>query len=195
MLSTRKFAMLGFALLLAMTAVGCDEDRPRPDVDRTLGGPGLQSRDLREMTDRMAPDLLTIPEIVQNPNRVTIVVKGVQNNQEGNQGRNLDIYTDRLAGLLNSSSARDRIAFIEENATLRSLQAQELGNPDPFGEAGRTSAPADPKIQPQFALMGKFDSMRDSKTTYFLCQFKLTDLQTGRIVWEGQYDTRTWNHS
>ena len=185
MVPTQKFAMLSVALILGAAALGCEE-KPRPDVDRTLEGPGLQSRDLREMTDRMAPDLLTIPEITQNPNRVTIVLKGVQNNQEEDHTRNLDIYTDRLAGLLNSSSARDRLAFIEENATLRNLQSQELGTP--------AAGSIDPKIQPQFALTGKFDSMRDSKSTYFLCQFKLTDLQTGRIVWTNQYDTRTWNH-
>src|ERR1700733_10816437 len=45
--------------------VGCDKDRDemRPDLDKVVSNEhGLQSRDLREMTDRMGPDLLLIPE-------------------------------------------------------------------------------------------------------------------------------------
>ncbi len=188
---TRVIALLGVMATLGMLAA-C-EDRPRPDVDATLGGPGLTSRDLREMTDRMAPDLLTIPEIANNQTRITVVVKGVKNNQEGDNTRNLDIYVDRLADLLKTSSARDRILFVEENATLRNLQAQELGTPDPFGDAGRAGTTDDQRILPQFALTGKFDSERDSKTTYFQCAFQLLDIRTGAVVWTDTYDTRTWN--
>jgi hypothetical protein len=187
----------GLCLTAALAGgfAGCDKSRDemRPDMDTVMTENGLQSRDLREMTDKMAPDLLQIPQIVNNPYKVTIVVKGVRNGLEGEQGRDIDIFVARLAGLLNSSSARDRISFVEERATVDRMAAQELGNRDPFEEASRQPMAPSPSIQPQFALYGEFRSMRNSKTTYYLCQFKLTNLTTREIVWQNQYETRTLN--
>ncbi len=189
----KRTAVMGLAAVLACGFVGCggeDKDRSemRPDMDKVVSGEhGLQSRDLREMTDRMAPDLLTIPEIAQNPYRAVIVVKGVQNKTEDMPGRNLDIYAARLAGLLNQAPTRDRLLFVEEKATLENLQNEELG-----GTPG-VKAPGDTRIKPQYALYGTFFSMDNGKTTYYLCQFKLTSLLTGAEVWSGQYEVRTLN--
>lgn len=189
----QKFAMLGTVLALAVAAGACQEDR-RPDMDKTLNEGGLQSKDLRGMTDKVAPDLLAIPQIAGNPNQVTIVVTGMENHLDGNQARNLDIYVQRLYGLLASSSARGKIAFVENNATFSRIQAQELGTPDPFGQAGRTPAAPDARLQPQYALYGKMYSMHDRKDTYYLCQFQLTDLQTRQVIWgPTNYEVRTLN--
>jgi hypothetical protein len=193
-----KLAAVCLGGFLLVAAAGCDNthDTMRPDMDTVVKGDhGLQSADLRQMTSKMAPDLLQIPEIVQNPYRVTVVVKGVQNKTEDMPGRNLDIYAARLAGLLNSSQARDRMLFVEERATLENLQNQELGNRGPnFEDETRTGQPpANPRIQPQFALYGTFYSQAGGRTTYYLCQFQLTDLRTGAKVWENQYEVRTLN--
>lgn len=190
-----KLAALALAGTMALTLGACDKNRDemRPDLDTVLKENGLQSRDLREMTDRMAPDLLQIPEITQNPTRITVVVKGVENKTETEPGRNMDIFVMRLAGLLNSSAARDRILFVEERKTTARMQNEELGNNDPFEERSRGNAPPDQAIRPQFFLYGTISSMNNGRTTYYLCDFKLTSSATGAIVWNHQYETRTLN--
>lgn len=196
-----KIAALALAVTLAALA-GCEpsRDQLRPDMDRVMAGErGLQSRDLREMTDRMAPDLLTIPEIVQNPYRVTVVMKTPKNKMESDPTRDLTIYVARLKALLNSSSARDRMAFVEEQATLRNFQAQELGggvNPDPFEDATRNPnapRPVDPRVRPQYVLTADFYEMNNGRTSYYLCTFHLLDINTGVQVWEKPYEVRTLN--
>jgi hypothetical protein len=194
-----KFAALALVANAACALPGCEKSRDemRPDMDKVVSDePGLQSRDLREMTDKMAPDLLRIPEIVQNPTRVVVVMTGIANHFESDPTRDLTIYVARLKTLLNSSASRDRIAFVEPRANLQKLQAQELsgGSSDPFEEASRTGVmPTDPRVQPQYALKGEFYEMHNAKTSYYLCTFQLTDLHTGVQVWEGKYEVRTLN--
>ncbi len=198
---SKLVAICGILGAVAVGLGGCDKDRNemRPDPDKVSDEKGLQSRDLREMTNKMAPDLLAIPEIVQQPYRAVIVMKDIENKTEDDPGRNLNIYVARLVGLLNSTQAHDRIAFVEQRATLEKLQGEELGggaNNDPFEDASRGGGappPPDPRVKPQYALWGTFYSMNNGKTSYYLCQFKLTSLTTGLQVWTGQYEVKTLN--
>jgi hypothetical protein len=191
-----RLAALALAANALVALPGCEKSRDemRPDMDTVMSGEkGLQSRDLREMTDKMAPDLLRIPEIVQNPTRVVVVMKPIQNKLETNPTRDLTIYVARLKTLLNSSSARDRMAFVEDQATLRRMQGEEFGNRDPFEDASRNGIPNDPRVKPQYALFGTFYEMRNTRTSYFLCTFRMTDLRTGVQVWENSYEVRALN--
>lgn len=187
---------LGAALMAGVA--GCDNthDTMRPDMDKVEPGEhGLQSADLRQMTSKLAPDLLAIPEIANSPYRAVIVVKGVQNKTEDMPGRNMDIYTARLAGLL-AQYGGDRVVFVDEQAHLAQMQSAELNRPGMVTEdESRTGQPpANPRQQPEYYLDGTFYSMNNGKTTYYLCQFQLTNLVTGVRVWgPRQYETRTLN--
>jgi hypothetical protein len=111
----------------------------------------------------------------------------------GDPTRDMTIYVARLKALLNSSSARDKIAFVEEQATLRNFQAQELGNRDPFEDASRNPNMTDPRQRPQFVLTGDFYEMNNGPTSYWLFTFHLLDINTGVQVWEKPYEVRTRN--
>jgi PBP1b-binding outer membrane lipoprotein LpoB len=193
-----KIAVCTLALGLALAGVGCEKSRDemRPNMDRVSGHErGLQSRDLREMTDRMAPDMLTIPEIVQNPTKITIVMKPIEN-KTAQPERDLTIFVARLKNLLNSNASRDRLAFVEDQATLRALQAQELGSGQPGFEDGGRTGPiinSDPRIVPQYVLWGTFYEMDSGHSSYFLCEFRLTNINTGKQVWTHQYEVKTLN--
>jgi hypothetical protein len=196
---TAKCAALALAAAVGLSIGGCEKNRDemRPDMDTVMNERGLQSRDLREMTDKLAPDLLQIPEIANNPNKVVIVMKPIQNKLESDPGRDLTIYVARLKSLLNSR-ARDKMAFVEDQATLRRVQGEELGggNPDPFEDAsrGNMQMPPDQRVKPQYALWGTFYEQNNGKTSYYLCTFRLTDLKTGVQIWEGPpYEVRTLN--
>jgi len=184
-------ALLGLGLTMGMVA-GCEktpaEMRGNPS-DLTVGDSGLQSKDLVQMTDEMAPDLLKIPEIAANPNKVVIVVMGVDN-QTGDPTQNMSIYAARLRVLLNTH-ARDRLAFVERQQNTRQLQAAEGGGGDSFEQGSRNGAPGDSRLVPQFALKGEFHSLDRAHSHYFLCAFQLTRITTGEIVWEHSYEVKT----
>lgn len=156
---------------------------------------GLQSKDLIEMTDKLAADVLKIPEIAGSPTKIVIVMKDIENHTS-QPGTSLRIYVARMRVKLNTY-ARDRLAFVEERKTTARLQNEELGNTntDPFGEAGRPGGapPGTPLLQAGYVLKGEFLDLPRGATTYYLCNFQLTNLRTGEIVWENKYETRTLN--
>jgi len=195
MTKMRTFAatVLGVALALG-TLGGCAQtpaDMRGNPSDLTVGDRGLQAKDLVEMTDKLAPDLLQIPEIVRNPNKVVIVMTGIEN-QTGDPTQNMNIYVARLRTLLNQH-ARDRLAFVEQRHTTEGLQAAEgPGNTDPFEEGSRAGAPGGSgRLLPQMALKGVFMSLDKANSHYYLCTFQLTSIRTGEIVWEGRYEVKT----
>jgi PBP1b-binding outer membrane lipoprotein LpoB len=187
-------AALPLALLL-----GCASqpsyDQMRPDPSSVVAGDhGLQSKDLIEMSDKMAPSILKIPEIAQNPNQVVIVMTGIENHLSSSPGEDLTIYLARMKGLLNKN-ARDRLTFVEPRQTTERLQAQEgAGGGDPFGEASRGGGSAPTRWVPQYALKGIFYDKVNGQTTYYLCTFQLTNINTGQQVWEDTYEVRTGNY-
>ena len=197
-LFAKNVVVLALAAGFALAGAGCDKTRDelRPDMDTIRSDTrGLQARDLREMASRLAPDLLQCADIVRNPYRVTIVMKDMANKTDNSlRGQDMNIYVAKLTSLLNTGVTADRMLFVEQQATLRNMQAQELGTPDPFGDAGRAPT-ADPRILPQFALYGEVRSMTNTngRTTYYLFQFHLTNLTTGGQSWNGSYEVLTLN--
>jgi hypothetical protein len=192
----RVLTLAAVTASIALAGAGCEasRDEMRPDMDKVISGEqGLQSRDLREMTNQMAPDLLQIREIVANPNRIVVTIRPPKNMTESERGRDMTIYVARLKALLNSSASRDRIAFIEDAETLRQYQAQELGGSDPYGDAGRTQGAPDRRVRPQYVLTGEIYEKNEGRTRYYLCTFHLTDIVTGVQVWEKPYEVRTLN--
>ncbi len=187
----------GMALAACLLLTGCAEhgySYYRPGVSSFQpGDQGLQSRDLVDMTNRLAADLLKIPEIAQNPNKVIIVMTGIDN-KTSQPWQNDQIYLARMRALLNQY-ARDRIAFVIQPQELQQLQQQELGGAggDAFEQSSRGQVPQNTRMIPQYALKGVFYDLPNSATTYYLCTFQLVNLQTGEVVWEGHYETRTLN--
>jgi hypothetical protein len=194
-LFVKNLVVLTVAAGTALAGVGCEKSRDelRPDMDRVMDGDrGMQSRDLREMSARLAPDLLACADVARNPYRVTIVMKGMDNKTEDMRGRDLTIYVAKLTSLLNTGQTADRLMFVENLAKLQAMRAQEGINPDPFGDAGRVPT-ADQRLVPQYYLAGELYSMVNGRTTYYLVQFHLTNFSTGAQVWNGSYEVRTLN--
>jgi len=192
---TKNMAVLGLAAGVALAGAGCEKSRDemRPSMDTIRSDErGPQCRDLREMASRLAPQVLQCNDIVRNPTRIIVVMKDMVNKTEDMPGRDMNIYVAKLTGLLNTPAAADRILFVEQAATLANMQNQELGNPDPFGDAGRAPTVSQ-RYVPQFALYGTVYSMNNGATSYYLFQFHLTNLTTGGQSWSGEYEVRTLN--
>lgn len=195
---------MGLGLLLGVAVLGSGlggcastptEQQVRADPTTLIeGDKGLQSKDLVEMTDKMAPSILQKDVIARNPYKVVIVTTGIDN-KTNNPGEDLTIYVARIQGLL-MEHATDRVSFVENRTTLDKLIAAEGAAPavDPFEQGSRgAAAPANPRMVAGYALHGVFYQQSKSVTSFYLCQFKLTDMRTGEIVWQGNYEVRTLN--
>jgi hypothetical protein len=94
--------MIGPALLLACAS--CWSDRPheygkdRPPVDQIDSrDKGLQSKEVVAATDKLAMDLLSLPELNQSAQQWTMVVTNVENHTSDPRF-NYDIFIERLRG-------------------------------------------------------------------------------------------------
>ncbi len=165
----------------------------RPGISQFVpGDAGLQSRDLVDMTDKLAADLLKIPEIANNPNKVIIQVTSIRN-QTSTPWQNDQIYLARMRVLL-SKYAGDRIAFTLPPQQLAQLQQETLGSSaGGFEQSSRGAAPSSGRLLPQYALTGVFFDLPNAATTYYLCEFQLADIRTGQIIWDRKYEVRTLN--
>jgi len=51
----------------------------------------------------------------------------------------------------------------------------------------------DPRQKPQYVLTGEIYEKHQGRTSYYLCTFHLTDINTGVQVWEKPYEVTTLN--
>jgi hypothetical protein len=196
--------LAGAGLMLGI--VGCHDDRPheygleRPPVDRLdARDSGLQSKDVVAASDKMTMALLSLPELNASQHRWLIVVDRAEN-ITGNNRQNLDIFLERVRVKI-AQQGRGRVQLIENRDKLRELQSRELeggtASADEFGQGGAGggghSAPGPAGIQPDFSLYARIMEMPNRGTSYFLCEFTLTDLHNRTQIWTDSYEVKVNN--
>ncbi|CAN5382129.1 hypothetical protein BH09PLA1_BH09PLA1_30630 [soil metagenome] len=187
-------------LSLAMLTGACHHDKPheygrqRPPVeDLDPRDRGLQSKDVVVASDQMAQDLLALPELNESQHQWTIVVDRVENRTTGNRF-DMNIFLYRLKNNL-ARYGRGRVALIENKARYRDVQSRELEGEregDEFGQGGGggKSAPGPAGIQPDFGLYARITEMPNRGTSYYFCEFTLTNLKTRQQVWNNAYEVK-----
>lgn len=188
-----KFATI---VLAGVAAAGCAKsyESQRPPVDQLdKRDRGLQSKDVVEASDRMAMDLLAVPELNASDHRWTVVFTGVRN-ETTSARQNLDIFVARMKSRV-ATQGRDRIQIIANRDQFHELQSRELesgrGERDDFQQGGGTVArPGMAGTQPDFVLDAVARDLPNSGTNYYNIEFKLTDLRTREEVWNNQYEVR-----
>jgi hypothetical protein len=189
------------AALLIGAAAGCHEDKPHdygrerpPTGDLYEGDVGLQSKDVIEASDKMAADLLALPELNASQHQWLIVVDRVDN-QTSDPRANLDIFLNRLKTAL-FQKGRGRVQLIENKAKLYELQSRELetgsGERDTYGQgSGNRSGGGGPAgIQPDYSLYAKMTDLPNRKTDYYYTEFTLTDLRNRTLAWTNAYEVK-----
>lgn len=191
------------ALGLAAGIAGChnygkpdDYGRARPPVDRIdPRDSGLQSKDVVASTDQMAMDLLNLPELNASREQWKVVVVPPEN-LTASRGRDFSVFVDRLRVKL-GQLGRGRVALIENRDIYRDLQSRELeptGNGDRFGQGGVSGGAAGGAgMQPDYFLTARITEMPNRATSYFFCEFRLTNANTRQIVWNNSYEVKVAN--
>jgi hypothetical protein len=193
-----RFSTLAIATLVSAIAVGTGcksrtyEDE-RPPVDQlTKGDRGLQSKDVVNASDRMAMELLSLPELNASDHRWTIVFTGVKN-QTVSARNNLDIFIQRLKSNV-QRQGRDRVQIIANRDPFREVQSRELEQErDDFGQGGGGRAPGAAGTQPDFYLEAVAMDLANRKTDYYNFEFRLIDFKTREQVWSGMYEVKAAN--
>lgn len=162
---------------------GVPVTRMNADEQGFVAGTGIESQDLVAVTDKMARNILGIPQIANAVAPPIIVLDPVNN--ETRFPINKDIFLSRIRGELVKKSggkvtflARERMAALEKERNLK--------------REGAVTSNSDPTVQEfkgaDYFLTGELKglSTRTAAGTsdYILYDFHLIDARTSAIVWE-----------
>lgn len=187
--ATLAFTLLGCASSGVRNPSGVPVTEMKADERGFVAGTGVESQDIVTVTDKMARQLLGVPEIAQAQGIPRIVLLPVENNTRFSL--NKDLFLTRIRAQLNEKSggkmrflARDRIAALEQERQLK--------------QSGQVTSNSDPNVQEfkgaDFFLTGKLEghSTRTSQglSDYILYTFQLIDPRTSDIVFEGSHEIK-----
>jgi PBP1b-binding outer membrane lipoprotein LpoB len=161
----------------------------RPDERGFVAGTGVESQDLVAVTDKMARNILGIPQIANAQGVPRIVLDPVKN--ETRFPINKDIFLTRIRTQLNEKAAgkvlflaRDRMATLEHERELK-LSGQVTANADPHVVEFKGA---------DYFLTGSLQGMTTKTgagtSDYILYAFQLIDARTSDIIWEGSSEIK-----
>jgi hypothetical protein len=170
-------------LSLFLLTTGC---RSAVEVGQTTA---LEGADLVAMTDDMSMRIIGSPAVQQAIARdgtLRVVMQPVQNymTAEVLPRGPATAFVARVRALL-AQHAPNQFTWVMNRDDFYMLREQEVGidlGPNPE------------RIQPDYALTARFDSLADEdrrrRTAYYLCAYELTDLRDGSVLWTGRYEVR-----
>jgi PBP1b-binding outer membrane lipoprotein LpoB len=162
-----------------------------PSVSGPVSGIGIESHDIVAMTDQMMRDMLSTPALASRNPAPRIVLDSAHFQNAGMQAINRDLITNRLRVNLNRAAqgrlvfvTRDNLGMVQKERDLKRTGTTDIGT------TGLTHAIAGA----DYLLTGELASLdqRNSKTgmvqRYNQITFEMLDLESGQIVWSGQYE-------
>ena len=190
------FTKLGSTLLAAAALVGCHKsyEDQRPPVDQLDSRDrDLQSKDVVDASDKMAMELLSVPEISATDHRLSVVFTGVRNKTTSYRA-NLDIFIQRLKVNV-AKQGRAKLEIIANRDEFHDLQSRELesgaNERDDFQQgAGKAARPGEAGNQPDYGLEAVAMDLANRGTNYYNFEFRLINFHTREQVWTGMYEVR-----
>ncbi|MDM8541848.1 hypothetical protein QUF90_12240 [Desulfococcaceae bacterium HSG9] len=201
----KSITLFGMTLLFGMVLLfsGCatystqvDNTSGRPSVyvqnDSTgpIAGIGIESQDIIGMTDKMMRDMFTYPILTNAGSPPHVIIDSQYFKNESSSRINLNMITDRLRIGLNRN-ARGRMIFVGRHFSDMVEKEKKLKSQGVVG--GGTTPHASKTLGGDYLLGGRITSQDaiqqstglTSRSTYIM--FEMVDLQTGQIVWGGDY--------
>ena len=147
----------------------------------------LDSANLVEMTEDMTAAILRDPEVQSDLGRkgkLKVVIQPVENRMVGEvlpRGAK-EAFVARLRALL-QERAPEKFTWVMNRDNWYALRDRELDpGPDPM------------RLQPEYALTARFSSITDEsskrRSSYYLCVYNLTDLNSGQTLWTDKYEVK-----
>lgn len=186
MVSLASGLFVGCASTGVRNPSGVPVTQMRADEQGFVAGTGIESQDLVTVADKMARDLLSLPQIANASGAPRIVLLPVKN--ETRFAINKEIFLREIRASLNEKAAgkmvflaRDRMAELERERALKQ-SGQVLSSTDPNVNQFKG---ADYMLTGE--LTGLTTRMSAGTSDYILYSFQLLDPNTSDIIWEGSH--------
>ena len=149
----------------------------------------LDSVDLVKMTDDMATKIVADPRVqaaIAREGQLPVVVQPVENRMvaEVLPRGPAQAFTARVRVLL-SKHAPDRFLWVMNRDAFYELRNREVDI---------DLGPQPERVQPRYALTSIFSSLTKEdpkrRSAYYLCEYQLTDLASGNLLWTGSYEVK-----
>ena len=149
----------------------------------------LDAVDLVRMTDDMAAKIVADPDVqaaIAQEGQLAVVVQPVENRMvaEVLPRGPAQAFTARVRVLL-SRHAPDRFSWVMNRDAFYDLRARETDI---------DLGPPPERVQPRYALTAIFSSLTKEdlrrRSAYYLCEYQLTDLTGGNLLWSGSYEVK-----
>lgn len=176
------------AVFSIIAATSCGTQTNRVHVDETGGveDTGIDSQDLRTVTQKMARSLIQIHEVSQSSSPARIAFLEVKNNS--NDILDTEMFLRKIRRLL-LKHGEGRMRFLDRarvKEIIKEREAKRAGVVTSGGTRGLAGA--------DFFLTGVISSIdkavADKRSTYTLFSFRLTDAESSEIVWEDEYEMK-----
>jgi PBP1b-binding outer membrane lipoprotein LpoB len=149
----------------------------------------LSGDDLVRVTDQMAMSIAADPDVasaVAREGKLVVVVQPVVNEMTAEvlpRGPS-EAFMARVRQLLARQSP-DRFTWVMNRDSFYRLRKQELDV---------DLGPPPERLQPRYGLTARFNSLTKEdaqrRSSYYLCTYDLTELETGKTLWTDKYETK-----
>jgi PBP1b-binding outer membrane lipoprotein LpoB len=171
-----------------------------PDTPGSVGGVGIESQDIRTMTDKMMRDMLATPSLAGRKVPPRIIIDAAYFANEGSTRINKKIITNKLRiGL--QRAAGERMVFVQRHYSgmVESERAMKRGT-DSYGNPtvaevdtgtkplARQKLGGDYRLGGSIATLDAVNSRTGVTSRSHYITFEMIDLETGQIVWSGEYE-------
>lgn len=149
----------------------------------------LDSVDLVQMTDQMSRSIIAEPRVndaLRKNGQLMVVVQPVENRLTGEilPAGQAEAFVARVRFLL-SKHAPEKFAWCMNRDDFYKLRGREIEV---------DLGPAPERVQPQYALTARFMSLTHEnsklRSAGYLCQYYLTNLKSGEVLWVGRYEVK-----
>lgn len=171
-------------------SISCATKSQRVDLDSDLlyGDTGINSKDFRTVCEQMARSIIQIPQIANASSPPRITFASVRNFTSEPINKNMFLTKIRTLLLKNSGG---KVVFVDRSAIV-SDNIEEERELKRGGEL--TASKQKTRSGVDFFLTGELSSIDKlvdaQRATYINYAFRLTDAETGDIVWEDNYEVK-----
>ena len=182
-----KYVLPFLFLIVILSISGCSQQSAyvNPDEPDELGGAGIDSQEIRTVSENMARDLVGSPALAGATGKPIVALLPVKN--DTHFPVNLDIINLRIRNALIKFS--DKATFVQRERredVLAEKAAKRAGQMTSSGE--KTISGADYFLTGSVEELSKSAGGKESNYTYF--SFELIDTETEQVVWANDYEVK-----
>lgn len=164
-----------------------------PDTTGSSAGVGIESQDIVSMCDQMMRDMMANPLLANVSKSPHVIIDSAYFKNEGSQRINLNLITDRIrVGMIRA--ANGRMIFIGRHGADMIEKERKLKRQGIVGEGSLPSTNltlgADYRLMGRIADLNQLSNTTGTITRFTQIIFEMQDLETGAVVWAGEYSYR-----